>query len=75
MSGVEVVGTICGIISAFTGAYAAFTKWRKKRKERKQEPQNQALEDSLKSGASDIQIHYAQYVVLLGPRFASGDGD
>ncbi|KAM0800730.1 hypothetical protein BDR22DRAFT_889092 [Usnea florida] len=73
MAGVEVVGLITGIVSAFTGAYTAFTKWRNKRKDRKQESQNQALEVSLQSGASNIKSEYARYVALLGPRFQIGD--
>ena len=77
MSGAEVVGVvgmITGIVSAFTGAYTAFTKWRKNRKERKKESQNQALEVSLRSGASDIESQFARCVALLGPRFERGDG-
>ena len=75
MSGVEAVGLVTGIISAITGVYTAFTKWAKKKKERRKEPQNQALEISLKFGPSEIDSQYASYVKLLGPRFKSGDGD
>jgi hypothetical protein len=71
MSGLEVVGIVCAIISAFTGA-AALVKKRKAKKEKK--AAQEALEKSLELGPFSVQGEYDHGFARLGQRFAKGDG-
>jgi hypothetical protein len=69
MSGIEVVGLVCAIVSAFTAAVDLIRK-RKAKKETKQV----ALEESLAIGPSRVQEKYDGGFARLGTRFAQGDG-
>jgi hypothetical protein len=72
MSGIEVVGLVCAIISAFTRAAALL----KKRKAKKEEPKRQrdAVERSLAIGPPTVRGEYDRDFARLGTRFARGDG-
>ena len=74
MSGLEVVGLVAGIVSAFTGAGGLFRNWRRDRKERRLQEKNQRLEQTLVKGSSDVQTTYDHDFRRLGPMFARGDG-
>jgi hypothetical protein len=71
MSGLEVVGLVCAIVSAFTGAAALIRK--RKAKKEKQAVQ-EALEQSLALGPPSVRGEYDHGFARLGPRFARGDG-
>ncbi len=73
MSGLEVVGVIAGIISAYTGAHVVFQNWRKARESRRHNKQNLKLDNSLVVGSSTIQQTYEDHFARLGQRFAVGD--
>ena len=70
MSGIEVVGLVCAIVSAFTGA-AALLKKRKAKKEAKR----LAVEQSLAIGPPTVQGEYDRDFARLGQKFAKGDGE
>lgn len=75
MSGLEVVGVIAGIISAYTSAHLVFQNWRKARESRRHNKQNLKLDNSLLVGSSTIQQTYDEHFARLGRRFAVGDGE
>ena len=74
MSGLEVVGLVAGIVSAFAGAGSLFRNWRRDRKERRRQEKNRHLEQALIKGSSDVQKTYDDDFRRLGPVFARGDG-
>lgn len=74
MSGVEVVGIVAGIVSAFTAAAKLLNDWKEKKRERKEHRENINLSVSLVSGSSDVQSKYDQYVARVGRTYAIGDG-
>lgn len=74
MFGLEVVGIVASIISAFVSSASLFREWREKRRERRKNDQNSILQISLSSGSSQIQGEYEQDFSRLGSRFAVGDG-
>ena len=74
MSGLEVVGLIAGITSAFVGA-KSYLLARKKREEVKAKRQEaEALRTSLVRGKTEVQEEYDSDFARLGAPFARGDG-
>jgi hypothetical protein len=74
MSGLEVVGIVASIVSAFVASASLFREWREKRRERRKNYQNSSLQISLSSGSSQVRGEYEQDFSRLGSRFAVGDG-
>jgi hypothetical protein len=74
MLGLDVVGIVASIVSAFVGSASLFREWREKRRERRKNNQNSSLQISLSSGSSQVQGKYEQDLSRLGYRFAVGDG-
>lgn len=74
MSGLEVVGLIAGIVSAFSGAANLYRDWRSKKREREKQQQNENLSQVLVTSGPDVQRHYDDDFRRLGQRFARGDG-
>ena len=74
MSGLEIIGLVAGIVSAFSSAGTFFLDWKKKRREREQQQANQRLQQLVQSGGGDIQTEYDQDFRRLGQVFARGDG-
>ncbi|MCJ1230610.1 hypothetical protein MMC12_007284 [Toensbergia leucococca] len=73
MSGLEVVGLIAGITSAFVGA-KSYLLARKKREEVKAKRQEaEALRTSLVRGKTEVQEEYDSDFARLGAPFARGD--
>jgi hypothetical protein len=72
MSGIEVVGLVCAVVSAFTGV-AALLKRRKAKKE-EAEREREAVEKSLAIGPPTVLGEYDRDFTRLGPMFAKGDG-
>lgn len=73
MSGLEVVGLVAGIVSAFSGAASLYRDWRKGRREREQRQENENLEAVVRQGGPDIQEEYDRDFRRLGQVFARGD--
>lgn len=74
MSGIEVVGVIAGIVSAFGGAANLYWDWRKKNRERQKQTENEKLLQVLATSGPDVQQRYDKDFRRLGERFARGDG-
>ena len=72
MSGIEVVGLVCAIVSAFTGAAALLKKRTAKKEDAKRE--REAVEKSLGIGPPTVQGEYDRDFARLGPIFAKGHG-
>ena len=71
MSGLEVVGLVCAIVSAFTGAAELI----RRRKAKKTKNAKEAVEKSLALGPPTVRGEYDHGFARLGPRFAKGDGE
>lgn len=72
MSGIEVVGLVCAVVPAFTGAAALLRK--RKAKKEDAERKRQAVGKSLAIGPPTVQGEYDHDFARLGLMFAKGDG-
>jgi len=68
MSGIEVVGLVCAIVSAFAGALGLF-----RRRTRQNDWKTVPVRESLAQGRLRIQAEYDRHFARLGQRFALGD--
>ena len=75
MSGLEVVGLVAAIVSAFTGGTDLFIKWRDRKRQRRREAENNNAELILRRGAPAVQNEYDADFRRLGRAFARGDGE
>ena len=75
MSGLEVVGLVAGIVSAFGSAGYLYRDWREQRKKRKTEAANKQLTELVKISGPRIQEEYDRDFRRLGQAFARGDGE
>ena len=62
MSGIEVVGLVAGIVSAFRGAGTLYRQWRKERRERDSQEANQRLHALVESSGPEVQAEYDREV-------------
>lgn len=77
MSGLEVVGLVAAIVSAFAGGKELSTAWRKHREKKrasKQQHDDKDVETSMVKGKSKVQKKYNEDFRKLGASFARGDG-
>lgn len=76
MSGAEpvvVLGLVCAIVSAFTGAAALLQQRKAKNQEQSRQAEQEAVEQSLVDGAPSVQRQYDYGFARLGERFKRGD--
>jgi len=77
MSGLEVVGAVSAVISAFHGGaeLVKIIKKKHRRRKNKQAYQEEALQESLQNGERQVGLKYTTDFRELGPRFQTGDGE
>jgi hypothetical protein len=75
MSGLEVIGLVADIVSAFSGiaSFLAERKKRKKEKTRTRSEEMNKLRDTVKLAPPQIQQEYDHDFARIGPKFAAGD--
>ena len=73
MSGIEVVGLVAAIVSAFTSATDLFIKWKEKRKDGRKQKNNESAEMVLRTSGSEVQREYDRDFAMLGEAFSKGD--
>ena len=74
MSGLEVVGLVAGIVSAYSGAAQLYQNWRNEKRERQRKLKNEQLRQVVSTSGPQVQHVYDQDFRRLGRRFARGDG-
>lgn len=76
MSGLEVVGAVSAVVSAFHGGaeLVKIIKKRHRRRKTRQAFQEEALQESLQTGEKQVGLRYATDYNELGVRFRMGDG-
>lgn len=77
MSGLEVVGCIAAVVSAFHGGaelVKAIKKKHKKRKDVERDFQEKQLQESLEQGEKQVSVRYCAEYDVFGYAFRAGDG-